>query len=272
MTARTRSVLLWVLAVLITLAAAAYQRLTGPTYPVSGRARIGDTTLRFRLDRSHAGSTDHLVRVGVPDGEWRGWLRHRLHGSADGWTLVEMTLDGGALAGALPHQPPAGKIDYQVFLAPPPPEGGTPGDEAAVLGEAAPLTDPVTIRFRDPVPIAVLIPHVLLMFAAMLTSNRAGFEGLLRRGDPRRLAVWTFWLILVGGILVGMLVQKYSFHVWWTGFPLGDDITDSKTLVAQVAWLIALLASRRGGRAARFWVVVAAVVTFGIFLIPHSMS
>lgn len=270
MSPRLHGTLLWVLAVLITLAAAVYQRVTGPTYPVSGSTLVGQTEIEFKLKRTHAGATDHLVEVAVPDGSFLGHLRHRRHDSTDEWTRVEMTPREGKLTAALPHQEPAGKLDYQVFLSRKAriPEAGA----EAIQTTTVPLTDPITIRFRDPVPIGVMIPHVLLIFLAMLTSNRAGFEALRRGGDPRRLTVWTFWLMLVGGILVGMVVQQYSFRVLWTGFPLGGDITDSKTLFAQIFWLIALLAGRRSLRAARGWAIAAAVATFIIFVIPHSMS
>ena len=94
-----------------------------------------------------------------------------------------------------------------------------------------------------------------------------------RPGQPRlkALAWWTVASMLVGGILLGMLVTRYAFGEWWTGFPLGHDITDSKTLLAQVAWLLAALAVGRT-RLDRAWVVLAALVTLAIFAIPHSWT
>ncbi|MCC7451332.1 MAG: hypothetical protein IT324_28240, partial [Anaerolineae bacterium] len=45
---RGRLILLWTLAAVITLASVAYQRLTGPTYPVRGEATIDGATVKYR--------------------------------------------------------------------------------------------------------------------------------------------------------------------------------------------------------------------------------
>ena len=66
-------------------------------------------------------------------------------------------------------------------------------------------------------------------------------------------------------------MQWYAFGEFWTGFPVGHDLTDNKTLIAVVAWIIALVAIRRSPAQARWWVLSAAVVTFVTFVIPHSV-
>jgi hypothetical protein len=81
---------------------------------------------------------------------------------------------------------------------------------------------------------------------------------------------WTIGLLLLGGFLFGPIVQKYAFGNFWTGVPFGYDLTDNKTLIALLAWLLALW-SLRGGRSARGFVVAAAVIMLVIFLVPHSL-
>jgi len=56
----------------------------------------------------------------------------------------------------------------------------------------------------------------------------------------------------------------------WSGFPLGHDLTDNKTLVAMIGWLIALFMMRRG-KPARGWVLAASILLLVVFLIPHSL-
>ena len=79
-----------------------------------------------------------------------------------------------------------------------------------------------------------------------------------------------FVLLAIGGLLLGPAVQKYAFDAWWTGWPFGHDLTDNKTAIAVAAWGIALLRTR-GGRGARVAIVVAALVTMAVFIVPHSM-
>jgi hypothetical protein len=65
-------------------------------------------------------------------------------------------------------------------------------------------------------------------------------------------------------------MQKFAFGVAWSGFPLGMDLTDNKTLIAFLFWIAALVAGRKG-KAARPFVIAASLVTLLIFLVPHSL-
>lgn len=266
----SRTTQLWAVAIVITMAAAAFQRLTGPTHPVLGKTTFGDATVSYRLERSHAGPGDGMVRIPVPDERFRGQIHYRPYKSTGEWQRVEMSLVNGALVGALPHQEPGGKLEYRVFLTREERAQAPGGLE--IKGSSLPLHDAIPIRFRDSVPTIVMVPHILLMFLGMLTSNRAGIEALRREGSTRRLADYSFWLLIGGGMIIGPLVTWYSFHQLWTGIPVGWDITDSKTLIAVVAWLIPVIARRRSERAARHWALVAAITTFVVFMIPHSIS
>jgi hypothetical protein len=108
------------------------------------------------------------------------------------------------------------------------------------------------------------------MFAGMLLSTAAGLAALDKKRNPRRLVLWTFGLLFLGGFVLGPLVQKFAFGVAWSGFPFGSDLTDNKTLIAFLFWIMALAAGRKG-RPARPFVIAASLVTLLIFLIPHSL-
>ena len=73
-----------------------------------------------------------------------------------------------------------------------------------------------------------------------------------------------------GGLIFGPVVQKFAFGAYWTGWPFGQDLTDNKTLIAFIFWVIALIRIWRN-REKRGWILVAAIVLLVIFLIPHSM-
>ena len=80
----------------------------------------------------------------------------------------------------------------------------------------------------------------------------------------------TIILLLIGGFILGPVVQKYSFGQFWTGWPLGDDLTDNKTLFALIAFVAAwFLRNKSYGR----WLAIgAALVMLAVYLIPHSMG
>jgi hypothetical protein len=69
-------------------------------------------------------------------------------------------------------------------------------------------------------------------------------------------------------MILGPIVQKYAFGAFWTGFPAGYDLTDNKTLIAFICWIVASLAGMKKGKP---WLtVIAAIVTLVVFSIPHS--
>lgn len=276
---RSRSTWIWIAAIILTVAAAAYQRMLGPTSPVFGRVHLGGREVRYMLPRTHGGADDCPVSIAVPDSSDHGWILHRRYRTRDEWSQLPMTWKNGRLHGAIPHQPPGGKVAYRIFLSSSEVVSG--GESPSITSQqvGVPPSGPLVVRFRGSVPAAVMIPHIALMFLGMLWSNRAGFEALRPRGDPLRLAGWSLILLAAGGLVLGPAVQWYSFGVAWTGFPYGTDLTDNKTLIAVVAWLAAVLLSlaerRRTGsgssRVLRVAVVCAALVTLLAFAIPHSV-
>jgi hypothetical protein len=261
---------LWILAVIMTLASAVYQRMTGPTYPVAGKARLGGNEISYELLRSHGGAGDQPVTVEVPDTVVGGTLVWRRYKTDDPWTRQEMMLIGGTLTGSLPHQPPAGKLEYHIELIAV--GNGLAGNGAG--GGAAlmiPERENVVTRFKGDVPGVVLLPHILFMFLGMLISTRAGLEALAGGRRISFYAILAAALIFLGGLVFGPMVQKYAFGSYWTGFPVGYDLTDNKTLISMIMWVIALVAVARKSKP-RIWVSAASLVTLVIFMIPHSLQ
>jgi hypothetical protein len=253
-----KKTLIWLLAFVITAASAVFQRRTGPTYPVRGEVTVAGSPLKFTLPRSAETNGDCEVAVGATNPDVTGRLLYKRFKSEDAWAEAPMTRRDDRLAGFLPRQPIAGKLAYRVILS-------HLGQDLSLTGNA-----PIVMRFKGHVPLGVLLTHVLVMFAAMLLSTRAGLAALDPRADPRVFRLWTVGLLFAGGFLLGPLVQKLAFGSWWTGVPFGWDLTDNKTLIALAIWVLALIAGR-GGRRARAWTVAAAVLMLIVFMIPHSL-
>lgn len=253
-----RSVLLWIIAFVLTLLTAVYQRMTGPTYPVSGKVIIENQEIKYSLDRSHGGEGDHQIKIKVDDESITGQLEWKRYKTNDELRKQEMKLEDGFLIGTLPHQPPAGKLIYSVKL--------TKNSDTVIVNDG----HPVVIRFKGDVPIFIIIPHVIFIFLAMLFSTRTGLEFFNNDPNYKKLAYWTFGILLLGGMIFGPIVQKYAFGEYWTGFPFGMDLTDNKTLIAFVGWIIALVALKKSAKPQR-WILFAAILMFIVFLIPHSV-
>ena len=253
-----RKPLIWFLAFIITAGSAVYQRLTGPTYHLRGEVEVGGARVRFVLPRSAEISADCEVGVNVTTPEVTGQILYKRSKTAEAWSKAPLVREGDRLVGYLPKQPAAGKLDYRVVL-------NAGGQDVSLTGEK-----PVVLRFKGHVPLGILLAHIIVMFAAMLLSTRAGLAALSKRDHPRVFGAWTVFLLFVGGFILGPIVQKLAFGTWWTGVPFGWDLTDNKTLIALVIWIIAMAAGRKG-RGARGWILAAAVLMLIVFMIPHSL-
>jgi len=248
---------IWLFAFLVTVAALYYQYTTGPTHPLKTEVDTGIQKFPLKLMRSHTGTTDCPVILQVPDITVKGVLLYRKYPTKDEMTKVDLRREGDKLVAEIPNQPPAGKIEYQVELE----KEGTPLKINSGF--------PVIIRFTGDVPKAVLVTHILLMFLAMLFSNATGIFALFKINSYKFYAFVTFVILAAGGLVFGPIVQKYAFNEWWAGIPFGWDLTDNKTLIAILAWLLALLMIRKKG--ASYWVILASLITIVIFSIPHSL-
>jgi len=255
---KSRLILRIILSLIITLSAAYYQRKTGPTYPIEGELKHGDTQIRYKLLRSHGGESDQPVTITVPDTSMNGFVVFRRYKTGDIWKAMKMKRQGEELYGSLPHQPAAGKLEYYIIV--------THQDQAIYI----PQYQVVITRFKGHVPLGILIPHVIIIFLAMFISTLAGLEALAKGKYMYRFSIWASILLFLGGMILGPLVQKFAFDAFWTGFPLGLDLTDNKTLIAMVFWFVALWRGRND-RPARGWIITAAVVLLIVFSIPHSM-
>jgi len=256
------AVVLWLAALLVMIGAAAWQRLTGPTHPRRGHTTVAGLDVRWRLLRSSVSGEPFMVSVPAPPG-LTGTVRYRRLPTSEPFREVVMTREGGALAGLLPTQPPAGKLEYYVTL------------ETPVGTVRIPDGEPIVMRFKGDVPAEVLVPHVVVMFFAMLVGIRSALAALLGRPEAKRYAWVALVGITLGGLVLGPIVQKYAFQAFWTGWPKGGDLTDNKTAVMWLVWVVALfvLARRKdpADRTARASVVLAALVMIVVYVIPHSL-
>jgi hypothetical protein len=251
----------WTIAIVITLVSALWQRWSGPTYPVRGKADVGGQTISYRLERTNSITGRMPVVVKVPDQAVTGTVEWRRFPTSDPFQTLAMTRSGDALETAIPPEPVplmpmAGKLEYRVNLI-------AAGSRATIPAK------PAVARFKGDVPPWILVPHVAAMFFGMLFSTRAAMAALFG-GDTRSWGYWTVALLVAGGLVLGPIVQKLAFGEFWTGIPWGYDLTDNKTLIAGGAWIAAAL-QLRGGRRARVAVVLATVVTMAVFAIPHSV-
>ena len=180
----------WILAIIITLVLSIYQRMTGPTYPKKVSVELDGEHYKLKLPRSGV-QQDQVVTLKDVPSNTKAQLHYRRYPTTNDYTTVDFTWTDGEWQAVLPVQPVAGKLQYYITVA----------------GNDYPADEPVVIRFRNDVPASILIPHILLMFGAMLLAVYT-FLLVVTRKD------YSFWLkltvatLFVGGFVFGPLVQQ----------------------------------------------------------------
>lgn len=255
---KLRTFILWFLAVAITLASVIYQRLTGPTHPVRGKIEINEQIIKYKLLRSHDTTADAVIKIAVSDTAIKAIYKWKRFKSHDVWTVDTLIVKDNTLLFVIPKQPAAGKVMYQILLI----DG---------KGRQFQLSEePVVIRFKGAVPKLILWPHILFMFVSMFLGTRTGVEAVFNGNKSYRFALWTTVLLFLGGLILGPIVQKFAFGAFWTGWPIGHDLTDNKTAFSFIFWALALWQGKKEGKG-RGWFIIAAVVQLAVYLVPHSV-
>jgi hypothetical protein len=269
-----KTFLYWFLAIVITLSAAIYQRRTGPTYPKRSEVTVNGVSHDIKLVRSLGLDERPSVRLAVIDSTATARLYYKRFKTDEPYSSADFSyrvipiesfimnkiFGMDAMEGffaTVPQQPPAGKLQYYIEITD---NSGT----QALFKEK-----PIVIRFKGAVPGWVLTPHILFMFFAMLLSTLACLMAIGGRASQKKYGIWTLGLLLAGGMILGPVVQYYAFGEFWTGVPFGWDLTDNKTLVSVLFWILAVAMNYKKPRPG--YTIVAALVLLLIYSIPHSM-
>jgi hypothetical protein len=266
--------ILWSLAFIITIIAAVYQRHTGPTYPKEINVTLNNKIYELKLVRSLSLDQKPEVGLKIDDTSVVAKLFYKRFLSNDEYIVADfsykiypvhsfimnkvfkITEEKGFYA-EVPQQPAAGKLQYYFEITD---SGGT---------RSFFKDSPIVIRFKGGVPASVLVPHILLMFIAMLFSTLAGLMALIKYPLYKKYAIWTLILFATGGLVLGPIVQYEAFGNFWTGIPFGWDLTDNKTLIALIFWILAVVMNRKKEKPV--YTVLAAIILLVVFSIPHSL-
>lgn len=245
-------------AILITAVAVIYQRTTGPTYPKKFNIETSQgERVRIKLPRTQENDKEASLEIPLFNPMLAGEVAYRRYPLNEPWTNIAMKKEQALLTAKLPIQPAAGKLEYYITLR-----------DGAKLQELGSVTEPIIIRYKGPVPVWILAPHIFCMFLSMLFASIVAIEALYKTERYYPLTLFTTGCLIVGGMILGPFVQKYAFGVYWAGFPYGFDLTDNKLLIGVIVWLLAALFSWKQRRPLAS--VAAAVILIAVYSIPHS--
>ena len=155
--------------------------------------------------------------------------------------------------------------------------------------ESSDQVKPIRLKYEGEVPAYIIIPHVLSIFGAIFFATLTLFSAIdLRKGrailrKSVKLCALTFLLLFLGFFPLGWAMNYFAFGVLWEAFPFGSDVTDNKSQIMFLFWLLTLLTVKgtlRGkgesknlvtDRGYSNLVIVSFIATMLILAIPHSL-
>ena len=231
--------------------------MTGPSYPKQGDVLFEGKTIHYKLERSHVSTSNYVVEIETGDPEIKAVIKWRKFKTLD--EFVEVPMQGGKiLKGEILAHAPLEKVEYFIELR--------KGEATSMIPEEK----TIVMRFKGDVPAIILIPHIIAMFAAMMLSTRTAFEGFAKEPKLGKYTLWTLIVLFIGGFPLGFAMNWYAFGEMWGGIPFGNDITDNKTLVAFVGWIVAYFMIRKN-QAPKLFAILAAILMMIVYMIPHSV-
>lgn len=239
--------------IILSIAVAYYQRVTGPTYPVKGSL---DKKSKYYLPRSCT-RNEGRCKVYIKNPEIDFYVMYKRYGVEEEFSKINSSRDKDESYLLLPDVvPPGGKIEYDVYIK----------DDGVVRLNK----ERVIVRFKDKVDTPILILHIVVMFLSLGVIFYLTFM-IVFEGKYNPTIFWLGYLLFfAGGFVLGPLLQKQAFGIWWSGFPFGYDMTDNKTLVVFLFWTIAAF-KVLFKKDAKGMIVLSSLITLISYLIPHSI-
>ena len=195
-------------------------------------------------------------------------------------TIVMREGPEGVWTAGLPSMEKGHRIDYSFRIYPA--ATGARGTPEAESGS-------FRLKYKGEVSTTILVLHILCMFGAFffIVESLLGSGAMLIRDEGREFTVgmtrWAILFVFLGGFPLGFALNWQRFGVMWEAFPFGWDVTDNKTQVIFILWLITALVSWRsffgrrtgrdpvGNRAYAAIVAAVSIISIILYLVPHSL-
>jgi len=244
----------WFIAILITFSVAIFQFIMGESYPLVTEANTGKQLLQFELKRSCTGETDCPIVLPIGDITVSGYVLYRIYPSDIKMSRIVFNREGDKLIAHLPVQPPAGKLEYRIFLE----------RSGAIIDINQ--GKPVIIRFFGNVPLSVMIVYSLLIFLAILYSTLTGIFAGLGIKNYKWKMYFTVAALVGFVFLFQPLMHNYTLNQWWIGAPFNWELENNKILIVLIIWIFTAFYNFKKSRPGL--VVIASFLSILLFSIP----
>jgi|GEM_PF-2933832 len=211
-------------------------------------------------------------------GDLRALIFYRSQGRP--YQAAEMTrLEPGKYFGYLPPQARGARLEYYIEAK--------AGDNIVARVPAKEKAEAFIVVVKGTPNRYILVSHVVIIFIGLFFFMFSGYLGYKALKGRRtllylpRIAFLGTVTFFIASIPLGMVVGYQTFGQAWTGFPVGRDLTDNKSLAILIYWAICAFLYR--GSLFRkdpsrdllsmgtmpYVHIAGAIITAVLFAIPH---
>ena len=190
------------------------------------------------LKEIKAGSETPLqaeITSGEAPGSLRALIFYRTQGRP--FQVAEMTLlEAGRYFGYLPPQPVGASLEYYIEAK--------AGETIVARVPSRATAEAFAVPVKGTPNRYVLISHIVFIFIGLFFFIFSGYLGYKSLKDRRtllyipRVAFLGTITFFIASIPLGMVVAYQTYGKPWTGFPVGRDLTDNKSLAILLYWVV----------------------------------
>lgn len=136
------------------------------------------------------------------------------------------------------------------------------------------------VRWEGKASFILLLLHIVLMVAALFLLIHALYYAMcyIMNGEKAEHTIKAvnagIIAFFITGFPIGCVIEKQVLGNYWEGFPFGTDITDSKTLLILVLFVVFMILQKKGKISMKGYawsVIINTILTIILFLLPHSL-
>ncbi|MCK4236905.1 MAG: hypothetical protein KAX38_07280 [Candidatus Krumholzibacteria bacterium] len=207
------------------------------------------------------------------------WLVTRMPG---GEVLEALMNDAGngVWEMALPDLGKGKRLEYAFVVE------GTGGESVRLPSQGGRF---LVVKYKGDYSIVVLVLHIIFMFGAFffMIQSFMGALWILMGAEGKSHTVgmmrWVMIFTFIGGWPLGFILNYQRFGPVWEGFPFGFDITDNKTQIMFLFWVVTVFLvggsffgrgekfDRIGPRGFAWAVIISFIVSLSLYILPHSL-
>jgi hypothetical protein len=275
-----------IIAVLITLAVLGYARKTS----VGRSAKISIEKEGIKIEQmttpKQEGETPAVIKANVSNASTVK-LFYKV-GDKPEYEIYEMKesqSEKGLYETSVPTYPKGIRGYYYIEAS----SGQKPALIVTLPDKSSPKFKPVTLKYQGKPPAWLILIHVLTAFIAVFFAVLSVFSAWRVKKDNNAISAAIINpLLAVISMFVsffpsGFAMNWYTFGTIWEAFPFGKDITDNKSQIIFLAWLLILILFKGslfgksdnknlvGSKLYFPAVSIAFLVMLIIYAIPHSL-